>query len=317
MRICPKAFCDEARSPDLFRVGAVHGRVVHMKIGLFLAGFKGLLTLRELKNVDIEFVYYYGDKDVEKQINSICKQKQIDCYRTKSVTKCHTLEVDKIFVIGWQFILEPNDKLIVFHDSKLPELKGFGPTVAALIEGKEYLGATAFRPTLEVDTGMVYCQKTTGITYPIKVLRAFQIVVDMYVDIMQEIISGKASTLFPMTGHPTYSIWRDEYDYEIDWSWDCLKIVRFIDAVGTPFAGAKAWYEKPIRIIDAESTFDRDFVSEKPFGKIWRIKNNMPEVLCGHGMIRILWAIDENGDEVKFTKLKRRLNAPRHYHSVG
>jgi methionyl-tRNA formyltransferase len=37
----------------------------------------------------------------------------------------------------------------------------------------------------------------------------------------------------------TYSIWRDEADYEIDWSSDAQAIQRFINAVGYPYAGAR------------------------------------------------------------------------------
>lgn len=55
------------------------------------------------------------------------------------------------FVVGWQFLLRGRpDCCIVFHDSLLPKLRVFAPTVAALLCGAEVIGVTALRPGIWV-----------------------------------------------------------------------------------------------------------------------------------------------------------------------
>jgi hypothetical protein len=51
-----------------------------------------------------------------------------------------------VFLVGWQFLLgEGHERCVVFHDSLLPKLRGFSPTVNALLRGEEIIGVTAFR----------------------------------------------------------------------------------------------------------------------------------------------------------------------------
>ena len=57
-------------------------------------------------------------------------------------------------------------KIIILHDSYLPEYKGWAPTVNYLINGSKYLGVTAFQATNVVDTGGIYQQLRKKISYP-------------------------------------------------------------------------------------------------------------------------------------------------------
>jgi len=65
----------------------------------------------------------------------------------------------------------------------------------------------------------------------------------------------------------TYSLWRDEQDYIIDWSKSAEFIHRFINAVGYPYKGASTLMDgKKIRIIDTEPLPDIE-IENRSFGK--------------------------------------------------
>ena len=194
-----------------------------MKIGLFLVGTKGQQILENLvEDLDIEFVLSYNDKNTFDDsfylMKGICLGRKIRFYEGKSLPEEEYLMVDKIFVIGWQFLLKDHlNKLIVIHDSKLPEFKGWSPTVNYLIEGNPYLSATAFQPTMKMDTGDIYAQATEDITYPIKLEKAMKIVGELYIDIIRYIVK-KNPTPYEMKGEESFCIWRNFDDYFLDWN---------------------------------------------------------------------------------------------------
>ena len=255
-----------------------------MKIGLFATGYKGLKTLINLLDLDIKFVCSYGSQKIE----DFCHSNKIKYIPKLDFTNKWYDKVDKAFVISWQYLLPTHEKLVILHDSYLPEFKGFGPTVSALIEGWPYLGTTAFVPVKEIDSGPIYIRKKTPITYPMKLCNAFNIVAEMNADIIKEIIS-KDVRPFSQTPHTeeSFSIWRNEEDYKIDWNWSADKISRFVDAVGYPYPGAKTNYmENEIIIHDVKVIPDKNFI-DRHAGKIWSKTNNQPEVICGTGMIKI------------------------------
>ena len=93
-----------------------------MKIGLMVCGLKGELVLQSLlqRNMRINFVCSYDDKSTSdksfENIRSLCDEHEVPFLQRKDDLPSY--EVEKIFVIGWQFLIhEHQDKLIVFHDS--------------------------------------------------------------------------------------------------------------------------------------------------------------------------------------------------------
>ena len=56
----------------------------------------------------------------------------------------------------------------------------------------------------------------------------------------------------------TYSLWRNEDDYLIDWNNTSKQIKRFIDAVGSPYKSASSYINnKKVRIIAANEYPDK------------------------------------------------------------
>ena len=282
-----------------------------MKIGLFLVGTKGQQVLENIvDDIDIEFVLSYNDKNTFDDsfylMKGICIGRKIRFYEGKTLPAEEYDGIDKIIIIGWQFLLKDHlDKLIIIHDSKLPEYKGWSPTVQYLIDGNQYLGATAFAPTMKMDTGDIYEYACRNIEYPIKIEKALQIVGELYVTLIRDIIEHNPIP-YEMVGKESFCVWRDHSDYFIDWSEEAKKIKRFIDAVGYPFAGAKLRYDdKILTVLDAE--VEDCTIINPTVGKIWSLDDGLPTVITGYGLLKITKIVDEEGNDFKFKRLKTRL----------
>jgi methionyl-tRNA formyltransferase len=106
----------------------------------------------------------------------------------------------------------------------------------------------------------------------------------------------------------TYSLWRDEEDYSIDWATDSNRIKRFIDATGFPYKAAKTTCEGiTLRIIEAEEFPDLQIVNRTP-GKILFLTAAGPVIVCGKGLLLIKEAIaDPSNEKYIFRKLRIRL----------
>ena len=95
----------------------------------------------------------------------------------------------------------------------------------------------------------------------------------------------------------SYSLWRDEYDYFIDWSMSAEEIRRFVDAVGSPYLGATAFLKGEIvRILNVEQVKDV-FVENRTncVGKIIFIRDSCPVIVCGSGLLKITDLRQSNG----------------------
>jgi len=286
-----------------------------MRVGLLLVGQKGVDVLSGIASkINISFVQSYDDPNVNDDsfevIEDISNDNGIKFFKGKKVNIDDLPSVDKIFVIGWQYLLNIDySKLIVFHDSYLPEYKGWSPTVNYLINNSPYLGATAFQPTDEVDSGPIYHQLKRMITYPIKIKDALTIVSEIYIELITHIVNNEP-TPQPMIGDVSFCPWRDKEDYLINWLWPSDMISRFIDAVGDPFDGAKFRLGDETLTVLASTVMDNMEIIQKHnhIGKIIKFDENRPIIICGYGLLRLDTVVDEYGNEYKFTKIKQRVS---------
>jgi methionyl-tRNA formyltransferase len=208
---------------------------------------------------------------------------------------------------GWRWMLDtPN--LIVLHDSLLPRYRGFSPLITALCNGDPEVGVTAFLAEGDLyDAGPIIMQSSLPVTYPATVHSVISRMIPVYRDIAERIC---AVLRYHFAGGPpmaytaqdeslaTYSVWRDEDDYRIDWSKDDRVIQRQIDACSHPFPGA--WTSACrvvgpgagtnvgiVRIFDAVIEPEVRFEQRHP-GKVAFVRDGQPVVVCGAGMVRIL-----------------------------
>jgi methionyl-tRNA formyltransferase len=297
---------------------SISRRTRMIKIGFLIAGSKGFSLFKEIhRNCSIAFVSSYKVKgtldDSFNRIKSLCSEEGYHFIERQQLNSKIFRNADFIFTVGWQYMFDnTDDRFVIFHDSLLPKLRGFCPTITALIEGEKKIGVTAIKADKHIDCGSIYSQASIKIKYPIKIKDAFILLSKCYVKVAMSIIK-KSKIKKALTSRrqnelaATYSIWRDELDYYIDWNWDAEKIKRFIDAVGWPFQGARAFYKnKEIFIDDADVIEDLKIENRNP-GKIWSLDENGPNLVCGKGMIKITSSRYKDGAKVKFTRLRERL----------
>lgn len=273
------------------------------RISLFIMGQHGLAVLKTLldkiqnsvqlvvsaRNVAVLNDYY-------EEIKLLCDNYNIEFVDRKDFTGTSTLYA---VAVSWRWILDLNStKLIVLHDSILPRLRGFNPLVTALINGDEVIGVTALFADKEYDKGDIIYQEKIDITHPIFIKDAQDKLSVLYqkivVQIVKSLLDGDSITgTIQNEALATYSLWRNENDYHIDWSLSSYKLQRFIYAVNNPYKGAYTIVNgKRYRILDALPIEDK-IIENRDIGKIIFINDGFPVVVCGQGLLKIKIMIDE------------------------
>ncbi len=197
------------------------------------------------------------------------------------------------FAIGWRWLLNiPTNQLIIFHDSLLPRYRGFSPLVSCLINFEDKIGVTAIFAEKEFDHGDIICQKSIPIEYPIRIRKAITKIIPLYqkiaIQIIKKIINNEVISAIPQDeSKATYSLWKDDNDYWIDWSKSSFFINQFINSVGYPYKGAITKINgERIRILAAEEVEDVR-IEIRDVGKVIFSKNKLPIVVCGEGLLKI------------------------------
>lgn len=222
-------------------------------------------------------------------------------------------EVGLVLTVGWQRMLAPPRAapLVVLHDSLLPDLRGFAPTVTALIEGRPRLGVTAIVPTDRVDAGPVLAQHAVEVSHPMRIAAALEALRPCYLacalDVIARAGTGALDGDAQVEEDATYSVWRDDEDYDLDLTLDAERIVRTVLALGSPYPGARVRLDgAEVRVMDAVTVDDVPFVHRQP-GKVWRLAADGVDVVCGRGMVRLRDLRDAEGRPIVVSRLRTRL----------
>lgn len=285
-------------------------------IAVLAAGTKGLSFLTDLAALHIPLViatyeHPAPDEPMIEEFHAIASAigSEVVVSRRPSLRDLNGAQLT--FAAGWQFVLDPvPDGLVVLHDSLLPRYRGFAPTVSALIDGAEEIGVTAVLPTPRADDGAILSQSARPVTYPLQIADAFEQLRPCYLETALAVIEAWNGAVPKGTAQDeslaTYGIWRDEHDFIIDWSWDAARVVRFIDAVGRPYEGARSSLDgQPVHIGQAQVVEDVTFVERHP-GKVWRVGPTWAEVICGNGMVRVDQITNNAGEAVRISRLRTR-----------
>jgi methionyl-tRNA formyltransferase len=280
-----------------------------MKITLYLMTQKGFEVLKALIdnnfNSLISHIVVGRDRNIENdfynEIITICNQNNI-IYKTRS--EVYQVTSDFSIAISWRWLISNNNsQIIVFHDSLLPKYRGFAPLVNMLCNKEKEIGVTAILASEEYDKGDIIAQSSTKICYPIKVSDAIDLIsknyVDLVIKIFNDIANGDKIIATPQDEKlATYSLWRDEEDYIINWLKDSDQILNFINAVSSPFKGAVAYIDGlyKIRVLEAELENDVEIVN-RDVGKVIFVKNKFPVIVCGSGLIKLLKVVDDRTQE--------------------
>jgi methionyl-tRNA formyltransferase len=200
--------------------------------------------------------------------------------------------------IGWRWLIPSTPDLVVIHDSLLPRYRGFAPLVSCLVNGEPRIGATALLAADGYDEGDIVAQASVGVQYPITIARAIELLCEVYEKLALDIV-GRIVDGVPLAGTPqdhsqaTYSLWRDDEDYRIDWSEPAARIRRLVDAVGDPYVGASTLVDGRLaRLLGAQEREDVRVENRTP-GKVIFMEDGHPVVVCGEGLLRIEALIDD------------------------
>lgn len=290
-----------------------------MNFAVGLCGWKGVFTLQELVFDSMIPQYIMVRKNSElgnhyNWIKTTAKENNIKIY-----LEDEPVEEEKgipVFYIGWQRIINNiTGNEFIIHDSYLPLLSGFCPTVQALINGDKVLSSTMFLPTAKMDSGPIVNKTGIMIEYPIKIFDAIKLVAQNNLNLIKDYFYYRARKNIKINENDrTYSCWRDQLDYNIDWTQPADKIQRFIHAVGYPYEGAKTKYyanEKYanslcVRVKDAEYIPGKVSDAKLHAGKPLYFEDEHPVVVCGEGLLKLTHLYHAHGD-FKLKRLKVRL----------
>lgn len=286
------------------------------KVAFYVMNPKGFYVLNNFINKFgasvITYVVSSEDKNLKKDFYSdivkLCQENEINFFnRNENYEYLENEFGGYKFSIGWRWLIKNQKNLIVLHDSLLPKFRGFAPLVNSLINGEKSIGVTAIFGSEEYDKGEIIMQKSIEIEYPIKISEAIEKVKPLYYQIVEDIFikilnDEPLQIMTQAEDEASYSVWLDEKDYFIDWSWDALKIKRFVDAVGEPYDNAKAYVNGKIVNIYEVETVENDILvidRTRHIGKVIFIKDGKPIVICGKGLILIKELRDESGNLIK------------------
>ena len=292
---------------------------------LLISGAKGLSVLEALSNskcsgmIDLivtEEVPGVLD-DSGRKILQISQEKGIPLASQRDYTgKVKGKEFTIAIAAGWRWLIpDIFAERIIFHDSLLPRYRGFNPLVSALIAGDTTLGATVITANESFDEGEIILQKQFSIEYPLRIDLATKMICmtyhEMAVDLTELILAkSPIPTMRQEQSEISYSLWRDELDYFIDWSESASQISRFIDAVGPPYAGAKTYANgELITIFESTPVDDVKIVNRIP-GKVFFSQPDGPVVVCGSGLLKILKAYNFDGSNyLPLSKFRTRFGS--------
>lgn len=266
---------------------------------------KGYLVIKKLiadyKIDNIEFVCIGKDSkldnDYSYEIEKLCIDNKIS-FIFRNTAESTGIKSDYHIAISWRWLLNlPN--LIVLHDSILPKYRGFAPLVNMLINGEEYIGATAIYADKEFDKGDIIIQEKIKIIYPIKIGHAIELIGNLYgtmvVKIFDLIQANTGLKVIKQNENEcSYSLWLDASDYFINWNLAAEEIKRKIDACGSPYEGAKSMLDENIVIINEAIVVEDIVIENRTNGKIMFIKSDFPIVVCGVGLLMITDATYED-----------------------
>jgi methionyl-tRNA formyltransferase len=285
-----------------------------VSVGLYLMNRKGLAVLEAALDTDAKIAHVVTanadgmNDDSHRKIEKLAKANEVPVFY-HAVPPSY--KADMTIAAGWRWMLDtPN--LVVLHDSLLPRYRGFAPLITALVNGEPEIGVTAFLAADEPDTGPIIGQRRLPIRYPARAAETIGRLVPLYFDLARELCEADAAgepirTSEQDHAQATYSLWRDEDDYRIDWSRDDRRIVRLVDAVSDPFPGATTTLAgNPVRVLGA-TTFPDVRIEDRVPGKVYRLFHGNPVVVCGSGLVLVTHLIDMLGKSLlPLPKLKVR-----------
>lgn len=283
-----------------------------MKVLIYSLGVKGFSVLKSMSEASsVQTIHCIIGQDesltddCSSDVMKYCENNEIR-YTFRNDASLIKGNYDLFLAVGWRWIIRdvPQEKLVIFHDSLLPKYRGFAPLVNALINKEKVTGVTVLLGADQYDRGNILLQKSISIDYPTDIEHEIHRISNVYADLAVELFEKFGNGSINRMGYSqdeseaTYSLWRNEDDYRIDWNDAANNIQHFITCVGSPYKGASAILnDSTIRVIKAQVREDVKIENRTP-GKVIFVENNSPVVVCGSGLLALIDVRDEQGESV-------------------
>lgn len=223
---------------------------------------------------------------------------------------------DVLVAIGWRKLIgsgHGDRQIFVFHDSLLPDLRGWNPLVTAIELGRAFTGVTLFVADHEADTGQIVGQKSFPLNHNTTISEALERATAVLAQLFAELVEGLRHGSLVLTpqdeSKASISPWRDAQDYAIDWSARAENLDRLVRSRGWPYLGAFTWVGgEKMRVLSTRQVFDLPPLAVPAAGKVLKIAAGNPIVACGEGFLEILEMRDPLGGKVSVKSLRTRLN---------
>lgn len=288
---------------------------INSMLGLYLMTAKGVAVLQrlltEFGSECIAYVVTTTDSAAEYDgYADILKIAHMAGLPTYSRSEVPAQSAKYLFAVSWRWLIKenPGQKVVVFHDSLLPRYRGFSPLISSLINGEKEIGVTALFASNEYDRGQIIGRKSVNIQYPITIKDAIDLIVPCYemliVDTVRRLFEDRILSCPQDESAATYSLWRDDDDYYVNWSWDAARIRRFVDAVGFPYRGAAVIIDGKLHRLRECMELPDVIIENRTVGKVIFLEGDNPVIVCGQGLIKIL-RVTEDGAERNVLPLSR------------
>ncbi len=227
--------------------------------------------------------------------------------------------IDAAFLVHWRSRIpaealgEARTRAFVFHDSLLPEYRGFSPTVWAIANGESRCGATLFRLTDEIDAGPIVGQRAVEIGSEATIGEVFERVTAAYLEILEDrlpqILEGRVDARAQDPARATYTCRRAEEDNHVDWSRPTRNVHNLIRAVTHPYPGAYSFArERRITLWSARPCPNpRRYVGGVP-GSVVEVRSDGVVILTADGSMLVETAQADGGPEVPAAEILTNLS---------
>ena len=282
-----------------------------MNIVAMVSAERGAICLNEiinnLSNNDNLTIFTFKETLWEppfsNKIQQIARKTNSKFYLTSKVHDDMFKEVwqnhpDLILVIGWRYLIPEsvyNSASIgcfVFHDSYLPEYRGFGPSVWAMRNGESYTGATLFQIVEEMDAGPIVEQQKIPIKDDEYIGDIVNKVTDTYVSMIKRLFktikNGSLTLREQKHENATYTCKSIPTDFLINWNKSAESIRNLIRAYSSPYPGSYTFLEgEKIVILTADVDLNKKYVGSIP-GRVVKIEKKIGVYIStGNGLLLI------------------------------
>ena len=265
------------------------------KIALACTGHRGVRCLQRIRDIapDAEVVVFSHPPEEWEPDYYDEMMGEADRLGAEFVTKRRLVTLngaDLLVCVGWRYLVPPEVYETarlgawVFHDSMLPYLRGFSPTVWAVRSGYRTPGATLFRMTEEVDAGPIVGQSFIRDKWESMASIVDQ-VTDIYLRLLDthlpDLMAGMASVVEQDRALATFCPKWGLDDLRIDWSWGASEIVGHVRAFGCPYPCARTMADGiEVKIMEAVHPVYARVDGGFP-GQVLRFSDEGVQVICG------------------------------------